>query len=399
VDRYDRFDDPALDDADDYRYDPGDPYDDYDDRRDGSGRGSRRPRRRRRRVLPKLLVLLVVLAVVLGVGIYAAGSLLPHKGDAGPPADYPGPGTAEADVTVVAGDSLTDIADTLYSKGVTASRKAFVNAAAANPNAEKIQPGRYSLKSKMSAVQALTALLDPKNDSLRFTITEGETVQAVLRELSSRTGVPVATYEAIVHSPAGRLQLPSYANGIVEGYLYPSTYELEPDATPAQTLQMFINEFTEQAAGLGLVPAAAKLGVPPTQVVIIASILEKEVKNPPEYPMAARVIYNRLADQQDFPTLGMDATTRYAEDNYEGPLTQSQLTSDNPYNTRKNPGLPPGAISNPGHLALQSALNPDPGSWNYFVSLPTGETKFATTAAEFNQLLAEYHADGGTLGG
>jgi len=95
----------------------------------------------------------------------------------------------------------------------------------------------------------------------------------------------------------------------------------------------------------------------------------------------------------------MDSTTRYAENNYEGPLTQSQLTSNNPYNTRKIKGLPPGPIANPGELALRSALHPDQGPWNYFVSMPNGQTKFATTEQEFQQLLAEYHAAGGTAGG
>jgi len=386
-------------------YDDADPrddaepgYDAYDDRYD---RLDDRPRRRRS-ALPKLLVTLVVLAAVLGGGIYAAGSLLPHLGGGGSSGavmDYPGPGTTAVAIRVKEGDSLSDIADTLYRGGVIASRKAFLNTAGIDQDAERIQPGEYPMKRQMSAAQALALLLNPAANTLRLTITEGETVQSVLKALSAHLGVPVATYEDIVRNPAGKLRLPSYANGLVEGYFYPATYLLDPAATPAQTLQMFVDEFTDQAAGLGLESGAARLGLTPAEVVIVASILEKEVKNPPEYPMAATVIYNRLHDQRDFPTLGMDSTTRYAENNYEGPLTQSQLAANNPYNTRKISGLPPGAISNPGHLALTSALNPTPGSWKYFVSMPNGETKFATTPQEFDQLLAEYKAAGGTVGG
>jgi UPF0755 protein len=405
VDPNDRFRGPAADDHDsgeDYdsgedagpggTYDPGD----IDDR---GGGGPGRAGRRRRATLPKLLVLLVVVAAVLGAGIYAVGSLFPRIGDSAKPKDYAGAGTTEVDVRVAPGDGISTIAATLYRAGVVASKKAFVRAATLNPDAQDIQPGAYHLRRAMSAATALAVLLNPKNDYLRFTIAEGETVQAVLHDLSGRTNVPVAAYEEIVRHPAGKLVLPSFANGLVEGYLFPSTYELEPTASPAQTLQMFINTFNDQAAGLDLPSGAAKLGVTPAQIVIIASILEKEVKNPPEYPMAARVIYNRLRDPAHFPTLGMDSTTRYAEDNYEGPLTRSQLGSNNPYNTRKISGLPPGAIANPGSLALRSALNPTAGAWNYFVSLPNGETKFAVTADEFNKLLAQYHAEGGTLGG
>ena len=375
-----------------------DSYDRFDDDRFGGRDDRPRPRRR---ALPKLLVTLVVLAAVLGGGIYAAGSLLPHLGGGGSSEakDYPGPGTTAVGIRVEEGDSLSDIADTLYRGGVIASRKAFLNTAGVSQDAERIQPGEYPMKRQMSAAQALAILLDPSANTLRLTITEGETVQAVLKALSAHLRVPVATYEAIVRDPAGKLRLPAYANGLVEGYFYPATYVLDPAATPAQTLQMFVDEFTDQTAALGLESGAARLGLTPAQVVIVASILEKEVKNAPEYPMAATVIYNRLHDQREFPTLGMDSTTRYAENNYEGPLTQSQLAANNPYNTRKISGLPPGAISNPGHLALTSALNPTPGSWKYFVSMPNGETKFATTPQEFDQLLAEYKAAGGTVGG
>ncbi|ADP79725.1 endolytic transglycosylase MltG [Pseudofrankia inefficax] len=386
----------SYDDLDDSEPD----YDGYDGRVAGfRSDDGRRRRSRRGRALTKLLVLLVVLAALLGGGIYAVGSLIPRIGGSTAAKDYPGPGTGSVEVRVGFGDSATDIATSLHKAGVIASTRAFVSVARADPRAEQIQPGAYQLARQMSAREAFLALLDPANNRLRLTITEGETVQQVLKDLSKRMGVPVATYEAIVRGPAGKLDLPSYANGLVEGYLFPDTYLLDPRASPAETLQMFIGEFSDKAAGLGLESGAARLGLTPAQVVIVASILEKEVRNPPEYPMAARVIYNRLADPKDFPTLGMDSTTRYAENNYEGPLTQSQLTSDNPYNTRKIKGLPPGPISNPGELALNSALNPAAGSWNYFVSMPNGQTKFATTEQEFEQLLAEYHAAGGTAGG
>ncbi|WP_045875666.1 endolytic transglycosylase MltG [Pseudofrankia sp. DC12] len=368
----------------------------YDDLDDGEPDYYGRPRRRG--ALTRLLVLLVVVAALLGGGIYAVGTLLPRIGGQAAE-DYPGPGTGSVNVKVAFGDSSSDIAASLHKAGVIASTGAFLSIARSDPRSQRIQPGSYHLSRRMSAHEAFLALLDPANNYLRLTITEGETVQQVLRELSSRLGVPVAAYEAIVRSPAGKLDLPSYANGLVEGYLFPDTYQLDPQASPAETLQMFVGEFSDKAASLGLESGAARLGLSPAQVVIVASILEKEVKNPPEYPMAARVIYNRLADPKHFPTLGMDSTTRYAENNYEGPLTQSQLASNNPYNTREIQGLPPGPISNPGELALTSALNPSPGSWNYFVSMRNGQTKFATTKQEFEQLLAEYHEAGGTAGG
>jgi UPF0755 protein len=217
----------------------------------------------------------------------------------------------------------------------------------------------------------------------------------VLDGLSRRLGVPRARYEALVKKPAP-LGLPRYATG-VEGYLFPTTYDLDPAFTPDRTLKMFVDRFKAQAAAIHLERRAQAGNVKPAEIVIIASIIEREVANPAEGPKVARVIYNRLNDSTgDFRRLDLDSTTRYALNEYEGPLTQSQLNMNNPYNTRKTAGLPPGAISNPSVWALESALAPASGSWKYFVSLPRSKrTVFATTKAEWNAALAQYHSEGG----
>ena len=134
---------------------------------------------------------------------------------------------------------------------------------------------------------------------------------------------------------------------------------MRPDADAVEVLRLMVARFNQEADKLNLVAGAQKMGVTPLQLVTLASIVEREVRN--DRGKATRVLYNRLANPGEFPTLGLDSTVRYALGDFPGALTQSQLDIDSPYNTRKHPGIPPGPIGNPGTEALQAALNPEPG--------------------------------------
>ncbi|MCK9930433.1 endolytic transglycosylase MltG [Frankia sp. Mgl5] len=361
-------------------------------RDDDRGRpGGRRPGS----ALPKLIGVLVVVAVLVGAGIFGVGKVIGRIGGE-PAADYAGSGEGIVVVQVPAGATSSEIAGRLAASDVIASRQAFVNLASRDQRALSIQPGTYRLRSKMSAAAALDALLDDASSALfRYTISPGDTVRQVFKELSTRTGTPVADLEAIARKPS-TLGLPDYATGL-EGYLFPSTYDVAPGTDPVDVLKEAVARFRANAEEIDLVGRAEAGHVKPQDVVIIASIIEKEVANEGEGPKVARVIYNRLNDTSGrFRRIDMDSTTRYALDEYEGPLTDAQLRQNNPYNTRAVEGLPPGAISNPSTWAIKSALSPAQGSWFYFVSMPqTHETVFATTDAEFQDALDEYHRQGG----
>jgi UPF0755 protein len=402
----DEFEDEADDEFDEHEaHDAGDEFGELLGNRTaasvrrgaGGARTARRQAARRRRTaLPKLIVVLLVTAALIGGGIYGVGKVVGRIGGGESTADFPGPGEGSAVVQVAPGATSRDIARALAAAGVVASAGAFVKVAAADSRSLSIQPGHYRLKQKMSATGALEALLDPAANSLyRFTIIEGMNVKQVIAELSKKTGVPVKEYQKVIDKPA-QLGLPTYAS-TVEGYLFPTTYDLVPGASPADTLKMFVARFNDEVADLDLEHAAPAVGLKPQDVVTVASIIEKEVANKDECPKVSRVVYNRLNDRTGhFTRLDMDSTTRYASGNFDAPLTMSQLEAKSPYNTRAVAGLPPGAISNPGKLALQSALHPAQGSWLYFVSLPrSGVTIFATTDAEWADAQARYRSEGG----
>ena len=131
----------------------------------------------------------------------------------------------------------------------------------------------------------------------------------------------------------------------------------------------------------------------------IASMIEREIQVPEERELAAAVIYNRLRAGD---TLGIDATIRYEDQNYDEQLTESRLAEDTPYNTRVNPGLPPTPIGNPGLASIEAAANPARSDAYYFVIKPgtCGEHVFVETEEEFAAAEAAYQealqAEGGS---
>jgi UPF0755 protein len=153
----------------------------------------------------------------------------------------------------------------------------------------------------------------------------------------------------------------------LEGFLFPATYDFLAGTTSAQLVQKQLTAFADNWSHVDLKYARSK-NLTPYDVLIIASMVEKEALAPDERPLIAAVIYNRLHDRMP---LGIDATIRYGL-NVPGTqsLHESQLQSDNPYNTRKFPGLPPTPIANPGLASMQAAAHPAHVDYLYFVRKP-----------------------------
>jgi uncharacterized YceG family protein len=178
-----------------------------------------------------------------------------------------------------------------------------------------------------------------------------------------------------------------HAKGI-EGFLFPATYEFTPKTTSAQLVEDQIEHFETNWGKVNLA-AAKKKNLTPYDVLIIASMVEKETIAPDERPKVAAVIYNRL--KAGMP-LGIDATIRYGLD-VPGtePLRVSQLESDNPYNTRNRQGLPPTPIANPGLASIQAAAHPAKVDYLYFVRKPDKVHHFFTASeSEFFAKACEY---------
>jgi UPF0755 protein len=337
---------------------------------------------RPRRALGCLAVVLA-LAVLLGGGyvVYSVG-VGALRDRLSPPADFSGAGTGRVLVQVQDGDAASDIATKLKNEGVVASREAFTDAARDDPSSTGIQVGFYQLRKRMSAASALAVLVEPANRMRNVvTVPEGLRVDQIVDLLVKKTKFSRQQFERVLSSPR-RIGLPSYAQGNAEGYLFPATYELAPNATPRSILTAMVARYTSAVADLDIEARAKALGYSPHDLMTVASIVQAEGRLRADLPKIARVLYNRL--EQDKP-LQLDTTIVYIF-RTQGKLTTSaeQRTSRSPYNTYLNTGLPPTPISAPGEAAIEAALTPAAGPWIYFVTTDpsTGETRFATTYAD-----------------
>ncbi|UOY02782.1 endolytic transglycosylase MltG [Blastococcus sp. PRF04-17] len=331
--------------------------------------------RRRRNPVAVLISLLVLGGLV--VGIVIGGQKLLEL--INPTAqDYTGQGTGTIQIRVQNGDTLSDIARTLVEADVIASIRPFVNAAEENAASVGIQPGVYELRQQMSGQAALDLLLDPVSRLLsRVTLPEGLTVERTLARIAEATGRPIEELEAAAADPAA-LGVPAWANGSLEGLLFPATYDVEPDTAPAALLRQMV------ARGLRALDDLQIAEADRLTVLTKASLVQAEAASPEDMAKVARVLENRLSDGMP---LQLDTTVNYANGKSGITTTPEDRANPSPYNTYVHAGLPPGPITNPGEEALRAVLAPTPGDWRFFVVVDpdTGETRFAATGAEHQQ--------------
>jgi len=189
----------------------------------------------------------------------------------------------------------------------------------------------------------------------------------------------------------------------LEGFLFPATYDMDVGAPASRLVEEQLGAFTENF-GAAQIARAKALHVTPYQLLIVASMVEREAQIPGDRPKIAAVIYNRLA--QHMP-LGIDASIYYAVElasgiaTYTHELTEAQLHIDSPYNTRTHVGLPPTPIANPGVASIEAAAHPAHVSYLYYVAGADGcgEQVFSNTLAEFEVNAAAYKAAVARSGG
>lgn len=357
-------------------------------RQRGKARKAKERRKRRRR---SIVVIVMALALVLGAGYVVwsvVGPMISRGGGEETVTDFPGPGSGQVEVVIASGDTGGVIGQKLVDAGVVATTEAFTAAFNANPDAPSIQPGTYTLALQQKASAAVSALLNGGNrSSLKLTVQEGLRSDQVFEKIYDLTGIPVADLQAAVADPA--LGLPAEAGGDIEGWLYPLTYQIEKDTTAVAVLQPMVAKTVE---------VLTTKGVPQDQwkeVLVKASIVEREAKLDEDRPKVARGIENRLARQM---RLEIDATTTYFLKVQRGPSYEENHDESNPYSTYVRVGLPPGPIASPGEKSIDAVLAPAEGPWIFWVSvnLETGETRFTDDWTEHQanvQLLRQWQAE------
>ena len=354
-----------------------------------------RNRRRRRH----LTVLSVTVLLALVVGVVFLGSRVWH-GMFGTPTDYEGDGVKDVVVQVHNGDSTTTIGKTLQEGGVVATSQAFVDAAAGNASISAIQPGFYKVRTEIPAANAVTRLADPQNRVGRLVIPEGRQLDdiadvktnavtkgvfsliadATCVDLDGEKSCGVKADDlknAATAADPSALAIPAWAldpvkalgddHRRIEGLIAPGTWNIDPSATAPSILATLIGASATQYEQNGLLAAGNAENLSPYEVLIVASLVQRESK-PQDFAKVARVIYNRLI-APDHRRLEFDSTVNYSLDRQEVATTDADRGRNTPWNTYVREGLPATPICAPGQPALAAAENPEPGDWLYFVTV------------------------------
>jgi UPF0755 protein len=290
--------------------------------------------------------------------------------------------------TVRTGEGSVEIGRKLRDAGMVDSVNRFRDVAEERGLDGSLKPGTYRLVAGMSIDAVLDLLARGPSSGTPLTIPEGWTVAQIAAKLAATRQFTKAEVDKALESKDLIVPYRPKGETSLEGMLFPETYGIEEKDTAESVLQDMLSqlEIVMQRQDLSEIPR----GLNTYQLLIVASMIEREAKIPADRPRIAAVIYNRLAIGKP---LEIDATVEYAVGHSK--LTAKDLTSPSPYNTYTHEGLPPTPIAAPGEAAIQAALKPADGDWLYYVlSGKDGSHAFTSSYQEFLQLKAEARRKG-----
>lgn len=292
-----------------------------------------------------------------------------------------------AEIVVSQGAGLRAIAQNLEDQGMIKRAGAFCLLAKIKGLGGRIRAGEYEIIIGTPPDKILELITGGKSKQHRVTIPEGYTLGQIARELE-KTGIGKAEEVAALFVDQEFISSLGLDVKSIEGYCFPETYSYTRLTTPKQMIKRMVDQFfkvydQEQKRG------QANTVMTRDEIVILASICEREARIQNELPKIARVYLNRLA--MGMP-LQADPTVIYGITDFSPPLTKVHLKTPGPYNTYLNKGLTPGPICNPGRMALRGAMNPAESKDLYFVAQADGSHYFSTTYSEHQKAVARYRA-------
>jgi len=294
------------------------------------------------------------------------------------------------------GDSVSEIAANLAREDVINSEFLFKLYLVSNNLHKNIQAGIYTIPAGSSVVD-LAEMFQHGTNEVDVTFLEGWRVEEFAIEATSK--LPKVDYEEFVKLAED-----------FEGYLFPDTYKFDVDATEMDVFETLRKTYDLKTKELLDAPVLAEKNLTPKQVVIFASIVEREVFTEEDRKLVAGILINRWRAPE---LIGADATTQYAaatsricaQDSeifcpseeqallinwWPDSLSQKDLEFDSPYNTRKNMGLPPKPISNPGLSSISAVVDYEDSNYAYYLTDSEGVTHYAKSLAEHNENIQKY---------
>lgn len=357
---------------------------------EGLSRAEIRAKKRRRMMRKRRTTVIVAVCVlVFGLGgffgLRAAGGVVDDLFGGG--GDYEGNGTTEVTLEIPPGASARSVANQLVEEGVIKDSKPFLEEVERRDLT--IQAGPVILREQMSSKAAVDAFINPIKPP-KLTIAEGRKIDQI-KATMIESGMKAEEVDKAIDDRTPKdygldVDAPS-----LEGYLYPATYDLDKAKTAEDIVSEMVAKTKLELETAGIENKDAN------RILTLASLVEIESPGDEETrKKVARVFLNRISkDSKTGQLLQSDATVAYIHGaRADLTTTKEERNSDSPYNTYKRKGLPPGPINSPSAGAVDAALNPADGSWQFFVATnpDTGETKFADTYAEHQKNVEEYRA-------
>lgn len=294
------------------------------------------------------------------------------------------------EIVIPENSSVKAIASILKSKDLIPDENSFVRYTKDFGDSSKLQAGKFSIRSNLSIAQVTDVLTGKAtSEEIRITIPEGYSIREIAGLLVSKGVITTedefldcisttCDFSDVSFLPSKKSPNLAFPYSYMEGYLFPDTYFVQKDSFSSdQFIHTLLSTFEKKA-----IPLLPSSDAKREEAVILASILEKESRPRDNQPLVASVLWNRIENGIQLAT---DATNRYIMNDPLAEITIQSLTSSNPYNLRRQKGLPPSAISNPGLASIKAILEPEDSDYFYYLHDSSGKIYFSKTEAEHNR--------------
>jgi len=301
----------------------------------------------------KYFITLIVAVILLSVFFVYQGIYYPIE-----------PGSDETVMFLVKkGEGAKEISINLKEQGLIRYSSLFRIYALIEDKAEELKAGEYELSFSMNVPEIINKLASGDRIKKMITIIEGWTVK------------DIANYLEVEELDSD-----------LEGYLFPDTYEISPEDGIEEIIEKMLDNFNEKMS-LELIEEIASQEKTIHEIVIMASLIEKEVRTFEDKKIVSGILWKRI--EVNMP-LQVDATITYITGRKSTEILQEELKIDSPYNTYKYKGLPFGPICNPGMESILAAIYPETSEYWFYLSTPEGETIFSKTLKEHSEARAKY---------
>lgn len=287
------------------------------------------------------------------------------------------------------GEGNGAVADSLEQKGLIVGKYQFYYYLYVSGQRNKLMPGNYLIGGNLTIPEIVHIITNPEAQAVRITFPEGLTVEG-MAELVTKSGFDGDGFLALADDIPNSLRqdypfLSDPQIKTLEGYLFPDTYSFKKDATAESIIRKMLDDFAGRTETLAVDIKGQNKSL--RDIVIMASLIEKEVPDPDDMKIVSGIFWDRIAVGM---ALQSDATLSYILKDKTDSHGGSQLEVASPYNTYANKGLPPGPICNPGMNALTAALHPQSTAYAYFLTAG-GKVYYAKT---YDEHLANKHNAG-----